>query len=509
MVYLTHRKGTSQGLVTKQEIRDPSELAGTRIATVFGSTAHYQMEFVINLFHLDLELVLLSPGQILPAWNAGSIDGAFCWGQPYSTLLQQGFLMIAAETLASWGRLTFNAFVVSASFAAAQPEVVRHVVSVMATIDAAYLSPNAWEGSFIGPIAEVILRNASNAQVLAGVSSELSAFVFVSRPEQLGCAYLGNASCASLRGSAIASEETSNFLYNQKQLPYRYAHGRWWPEVSSNLTVRDAFDQSINETFLAATENSNSLSALLVRSVHTYEASNPSGDSTCSGVVRLGPGNEGQVTGSVTDGAGGRAYTSYSEARHCTWVVTAASPTDLVEIEIGVMRLWTGDRLNLYSGNSTDSPPLAQLHGYDRSLSTFLAPGAMTIVLTTDHNREHSFDMRFGDGFSASYNAAATGCISDTQCLGGGSCVGGECHCVSGRSGATCANEWCTGRTTMTANSGSVRSSPHSLLQHELYLNDAYCEFVVRPADAAYVRFNITFDVETASDSVRISLQNI
>ena len=61
----------------------------------------------------------------------------------------------------------------------------------------------------------------------------------------------------------------------------------------------------------------------------------------------------------------------------------------------------------------------------------------------------------------------------------------------------------------MTANSGSVRTSPHSLLQHELYLNDAYCEFVVRPADAAYVRFNITFDVETASDSVRISLQNI
>jgi hypothetical protein len=183
--------------------------------------------------------------------------------------------------------------------------------------------------------------------------------------------------------------------------------------------------------------------------------------------------------------------------------VVAASPTDLVEIDIDVMRLWTGDRVNLYSGNSSSASPLAQLHGYDRSLSVFRSPGAMTIVLTTDANSERSSDARFGDGFSATYNAAAAGCISDAECFGGGSCVEGVCHCVDGRSGSTCHNEWCTGRTTTVADSGSVRSSLHALSQNELYLNDAYCEFVVRPSNTTYVRFNVTFDLEAASDYVR------
>ena len=510
LIYTIHRKGSSQGLVTRRSISDPTELSARRIATVYGSTAHYQMLFIIQLFFGTSRsepptLVFLSPSRIVPAWNEGSIDGAFCWGTAYATLREEGSLMFPAEELGGWGKPTFNILAADASFAAAHPDAVRHVVDVMSALDAAYLDPLQWSSDFTASVTEALVRNASRPDVLSLVNFELSEFVFLRRSAQLACEFLGHASCASRRGLAIASQETAAFMSEQKLTTYLTPQGRWWPTSVSDEAIQSYFDQRVDETFLASATNLTSLlSDLLSRSAAASPTTTLSTElSTCADFVFLGPGNAGHTTGSVTDGAGGAHDTSYSDGLYCVWVVAAASPSDLVEVTLRVMRIWAGDRIRLYSGTTTSAPVLAHLHGFHLETIAFRAVGAITIELTTDFNTERSFNTRVGDGFLADYDAAAVGCSSDAQCGGGGACAGGICHCADGRSGASCANEWCTGRTTLSTRTGSVRSSPRALLEGERYQNDAYCEFVVRRANAAYVRFSIAFDTEKGSDYVR------
>ena len=50
-----HGTGTSQGLVVDSSvITTPFDLNGKTIAVPFGSTADYQMQFIIDIFDLDL-----------------------------------------------------------------------------------------------------------------------------------------------------------------------------------------------------------------------------------------------------------------------------------------------------------------------------------------------------------------------------------------------------------------------------------------------------------------------
>jgi taurine transport system substrate-binding protein len=62
-----HGTGLSQGLVVDSSaIVTPFDLGGKTIAVPFGSTAHYQMQFIIDIFDADVVRVHTPPHTIHP-----------------------------------------------------------------------------------------------------------------------------------------------------------------------------------------------------------------------------------------------------------------------------------------------------------------------------------------------------------------------------------------------------------------------------------------------------------
>ena len=109
--YVTHSKGDSQGLVTRDTIATPRDLHGKTIATPFGSTAHQHLLVLREIFPgVVFNLINSPPSQaaLEPLWTSGAIDGAFCWGVGLTWLKTVGKVLVTARTLGHWGVETFN-----------------------------------------------------------------------------------------------------------------------------------------------------------------------------------------------------------------------------------------------------------------------------------------------------------------------------------------------------------------------------------------------------------------
>ena len=92
--YVTHSKGDSQGLVTRDTIATPRDLHGKTIATPFGSTAHQHLLFLREILKPGVAFNLVnsppSRAALEPLWTSGAIDGAFCWGDGFMWLKTVG-----------------------------------------------------------------------------------------------------------------------------------------------------------------------------------------------------------------------------------------------------------------------------------------------------------------------------------------------------------------------------------------------------------------------------------
>jgi taurine transport system substrate-binding protein len=96
VIYISHYMGESQGIYVRasddsyEEIAHPFELVDRKIAVPFGSTMHYQVLFLIDLFGLSgqVEVIDMSPSEIIRAWSNKEIDGAGCWGEARDFLLK-------------------------------------------------------------------------------------------------------------------------------------------------------------------------------------------------------------------------------------------------------------------------------------------------------------------------------------------------------------------------------------------------------------------------------------
>lgn len=115
--YVQYVIGPSEALVTRASIKEPGDLAGTRIATSFGSTMHYHLDYVKNmLVPGDFEIVEVE--SIEDAWDAGEIDGAFYYGGPIRHLKDHGGReLLNSALIGDWGRPTFQLVAASKRFA--------------------------------------------------------------------------------------------------------------------------------------------------------------------------------------------------------------------------------------------------------------------------------------------------------------------------------------------------------------------------------------------------------
>ena len=120
-----HVKGTSQGLVVKSGIDTPQDLRKKRIWVPITSTAHYIVLAALAEFDIDISsditVEFKSPEEIREAWDAGTIDGAGCWGNTLTHLTSRphggtnetepGHIIVDAATVARWGYITRNTLV--------------------------------------------------------------------------------------------------------------------------------------------------------------------------------------------------------------------------------------------------------------------------------------------------------------------------------------------------------------------------------------------------------------
>ncbi|KAH8094255.1 platelet-activating factor acetyltransferase [Aureococcus anophagefferens] len=89
-VSVLHLKGAAQALVTRSDLTGPVNLRGKILWTPYVSTTHYILLAAMSQMGIDvsdLTLETRSPAAIVAAWDAGTIDGAACWGNTMAYLL--------------------------------------------------------------------------------------------------------------------------------------------------------------------------------------------------------------------------------------------------------------------------------------------------------------------------------------------------------------------------------------------------------------------------------------
>ena len=166
VIYITQYMGISQGIYVRQDnsnddtnsdtdsiIITPYDLRNKTIGVPYGSTMHYQLLFLLNLFNIreQVNVLNLAPSQIINHWNNGLIDGAACWGVAREHLLTTPYnknnhifnnvakTLVTSNVLSDWGRPTFTNVVVNVEFAKQHPRFLNHFVTLLSRLNDSFL----------------------------------------------------------------------------------------------------------------------------------------------------------------------------------------------------------------------------------------------------------------------------------------------------------------------------------------------------------------------------------
>jgi taurine transport system substrate-binding protein len=201
--------GAAESLVVKNSagISDIKGLAGKKVGTPFGSTAHYSLLAALELNGVDpttVKLVDLQPPDILAAWQRGDIDGAYVWNPTLADLKKDGTVLITSEELAGQGKLTADLSAVANAFAEKYPDAVQTWVDQQNRAVQLYTTdPNAASAA----VGRVL--NISAEEALA----QMNDLIFLDAPGQAGAEYLGTPDAPGKLADNL--ESAAQFLKSQ------------------------------------------------------------------------------------------------------------------------------------------------------------------------------------------------------------------------------------------------------------------------------------------------------
>lgn len=145
--------GTSEELVVRNGsgIQAPQDLVGKTIATPFVSTSHYSLLAALKHWKIDpkqVNIINLTPANIVAAWARGDIDGAYTWDPALSKAKESGKVLISSGELAKLGAPTFDVWLVRKDFAEKHPDIVSAFARVTLAAYEGYTNdPAAWVAS--------------------------------------------------------------------------------------------------------------------------------------------------------------------------------------------------------------------------------------------------------------------------------------------------------------------------------------------------------------------------
>ncbi|WP_280427875.1 ABC transporter substrate-binding protein [Nocardia brasiliensis] len=195
--------GKSESLVARDAaITDLAGLRGKRVATPFGSTAHYSLLAALGRAGLaaDVQLINLKPDAIPGAWTGGQIDAAWVWDPTLSKLLESGGHVVtsSADTAAA-GAPTFDLAVANRQFL---DEHARFAVVW------AKLQDYAVQQLRTAPADAAVSIGAQLGIDPKLVGPQLAGYTYLGAAEQADAKYLGGGFSGDLR-------KTAEFLLGQ------------------------------------------------------------------------------------------------------------------------------------------------------------------------------------------------------------------------------------------------------------------------------------------------------
>jgi taurine transport system substrate-binding protein len=227
VIYIYDNINDAEALVVNDKITGPQDLKGKTIAVPFGSTTHFHMMFALEQVGLspkDVNVLDMSPPDMVAAWERGDIDGGFVWDPALGRMKEKGRVLLTSGDLSNWGKATFDAMVARKGFTDDNPDFACQWVKMVAAADADYRSnPNDY-----GPgsaKAKAIAKAVSGQEEQVG--GVLALYGYPTLEEQASATWLGG-------GAAKALQATSEFLKDQGKID----------------KVLDSYDGGSNATFV-------------------------------------------------------------------------------------------------------------------------------------------------------------------------------------------------------------------------------------------------------------------
>lgn len=219
-VYFIHDViGSAEALVVKSDIQTIADIKGKKIATPFGSTAHFSLLNLLKLENInadELTVLDMQPPDIVAAWQRGDIDGSYVW-QPNLSKLKNasGNILITSADLAEKGIVTADVGVVSKQFAQTYPEVVKQYIAVLNQAVKSYRDDLEAAAKTIATELGITPEESKTA---------MSEIIWLNSSEQKDAKYLGTPEKPG--DFAKVLKNSADFMVTQKSIPAA-------PELSS------------------------------------------------------------------------------------------------------------------------------------------------------------------------------------------------------------------------------------------------------------------------------------
>ena len=211
VIYVYDNINDAEALVVDDSVTAPQDLVGKKIAVPFGSTTHFHMMFALEQFNIsprDLDVLDMSPPDMVAAWERGDINGGFVWDPALGRMKGKGRVLLTSGDLSNWGKATFDAMVARKGFTDENPEFACQWVKMVSSSDADYRANPGAYGPGMDNAAAIANAVSGNPDQVGGV---LALYDYPTLEEQVSGTWLGG-------GVQNALKAASEFLVSQGKL---------------------------------------------------------------------------------------------------------------------------------------------------------------------------------------------------------------------------------------------------------------------------------------------------
>ncbi|GAA4159037.1 taurine ABC transporter substrate-binding protein [Shinella granuli] len=215
VIWMAEYTVAGEALVGRSDrgIVGPQDLKGKKIATPFGSTSHYHLLVALKNFGIspsDVEILNMTPPQIVAAWKRGYIDASYVWDPILTNIIRDnGHQLVDSGQLAGWGEAIFDVLIANKVFASENGDFLTKYLKEMSRINGEYRQdPEKWASD---KAHSDCLSNLVGVNP-ADIPAQLKNYTFLTAKEEISSDWLGGG-----EGGRVASwlGLTAKFLKDQ------------------------------------------------------------------------------------------------------------------------------------------------------------------------------------------------------------------------------------------------------------------------------------------------------